>query len=90
MIPQQQLVDYLATASAESPYTGGHFSAWRLEDFLTDLDLMGVYSRKDFYKIILTTSPATYCCADQRLVLGPGERALVFTNESCGLAGCLA
>jgi AraC family transcriptional activator of pobA len=80
MIPQQQLADYVATASLQSPYTGGHFSAWRLEEFLTDLDLMGVYSRKDFYKITLTTGPATYCCADQRLVLGPGERALVFTN----------
>jgi AraC family transcriptional activator of pobA len=80
MIPQHQLADYLVAASPESSRTGGHFSAWRLEEFLSDLDLMGVYSRKDFYKITLTTGPATYYCADQRLVLGPGERALVFTN----------
>jgi AraC family transcriptional activator of pobA len=81
MIPQQQLAAFLATAvSPASPWSGGHFSAWRLEDFLADLDLVGVYSRKDFYKVTLTTGPATYCCADQRLVLGPGEQAIVFTN----------
>lgn len=80
MIPQQQLLDYLAVASPESPHTGGHFSAWRLEEFLPDLDLVGIYSRKDFYKITLTTGPSTYCCAGQRLGLGPGEPALVCTN----------
>ena len=80
MIPQQHLADYLATAALEGSHTGGHFSAWRLEEFLADLDLVGIYSRKDFYKITLTSGPATYCCADQRFVLGPGEQALVFTN----------
>jgi AraC family transcriptional activator of pobA len=59
---------------------GADFSAWRLEDFLSDMALVGIYSRKDFYKITLTTGPATYICADQRLVLAPGEQALVCTN----------
>ncbi|MGI4867195.1 MAG: helix-turn-helix transcriptional regulator [Janthinobacterium lividum] len=59
---------------------GGTFSAWRLEDFLADLALVGIYSRKDFYKITLTTGPGTYVCADQRLTLAPGELALVCTN----------
>jgi AraC family transcriptional activator of pobA len=59
---------------------GGAFSAWRLEDFLADMALVGVYSRKDFYKITLTTGPGTYLCADQRLTLAPGEQALVCTN----------
>lgn len=59
---------------------GADFSAWRLEDFLADLKLVGIYSRKDFYKITLTAGPATYICADQRLVLAPGEQALVCTN----------
>lgn len=81
MTAQQHLADYTAAATpAGSPRNGGHFSAWRLEEFLADLDLMGVYSRKDFYKITLTTGPATYRCADQRFGLGPGERAIVFTN----------
>jgi AraC family transcriptional activator of pobA len=81
MILQQQLADYLAAAApSRSAPRGSHFSAWRLEEFLADLDLMGVYSRKDFYKITLTTGPATYQCADQRLALAAGERALVFTN----------
>jgi AraC family transcriptional activator of pobA len=59
---------------------GADFSAWRLEDFLSDMALVGIYSRKDFYKITLTAGPATYICADQRLVLAPGEQALVCTN----------
>jgi len=59
---------------------GADFSAWRLEDFLSDMALVGIYSRKDFYKITLTAGPATYLCADQRLVLGPDEQALVCTN----------
>ena len=59
---------------------GGAFSAWRLEDFLSDMALVGVYSRKDFYKITLTTGPGTYICADQRLTLTSGEQALVCTN----------
>jgi AraC family transcriptional activator of pobA len=59
---------------------GADFSAWRLEDFLSDMTLVGIYSRKDFYKITLTAGPATYICADQRLVLAPGEQALVCTN----------
>jgi AraC family transcriptional activator of pobA len=59
---------------------GADFSAWRLEDFLSDMALVGIYSRKDFYKITLTVGPATYICADQRLVLAPGEQALVCTN----------
>jgi AraC family transcriptional activator of pobA len=59
---------------------GADFSAWRLEDFLSDMALVGIYSRKDFYKITLTAGPATYVCADQRLVLAPGEQALVCTN----------
>jgi AraC family transcriptional activator of pobA len=59
---------------------GADFSAWRLEDFLSDMALVGIYSRKDFYKITLTAGPATYLCADQRLVLAPGEQALVCTN----------
>lgn len=59
---------------------GADFSAWRLEDFLSDMALVGIYSRKDFYKITLTAGPATYICADQRLVLAAGEQALVCTN----------
>jgi AraC family transcriptional activator of pobA len=59
---------------------GADFSAWRLEDFLSDMALVGIYSRKDFYKITLTAGPATYICADKRLVLAPGEQALVCTN----------
>jgi AraC family transcriptional activator of pobA len=59
---------------------GADFSAWRLEDFLSDMALVGIYSRKDFYKITLTAGPATYICADQRLVLAVGEQALVCTN----------
>ena len=78
----QTLADYYAAAPAspENPPRPGSFSAWRLEDFLADLDLVGIYSRKDFYKITLTAGPATYVCADQRLALAPGEPALVFTN----------
>ena len=84
MITEQTLAAYYSAALPPPSLAGqrsdGHFSAWRLEDFLADLDLMGVYSRKDFYKITLTTGPATYLCADQRLALAPGEPALVFTN----------
>ena len=81
MIAQHTLTDYYnARPFAAGSRGDGHFSAWRLEDFLADLDLMGVYSRKDFYKITLSTGPATYLCADQRLVLAAGEPALVFTN----------
>lgn len=82
MMLQQTLADYFSAAPLppESWRGGGHFSAWHLEDFVSDLDLVGIYSRKDFYKITLTTGPAIYRCADQRLVLAPDECALVFTN----------
>ncbi len=82
MIHQQHLADYrpAALSPPDGRRSGGAFSAWRLEDFLADLGLVGVYSRKDFYKITLTAGPATYVCGDQRLVLAPGEPALVFTN----------
>lgn len=84
MIPQQTLAAYYSAALLPLPLASqrgaGHFSAWRLEDFVTDLKLTGRYSRKDFYKVTLTVGPATYCCADQRLDLAPGEFALVFTN----------
>ncbi len=84
MIHQQNLADYRPAAlfPPDGRRTGGYFSAWRLEDFLSDMDLVGVYSRKDFYKITLTVGPATLpnVCGDQRLALAPGEPALVFTN----------
>ena len=82
MIAQQNLTDYRPAAlpPPNARRGGGHFSAWCLEDFVSDLELVGVYSRKDFYKITLTTGPATYLCGDQRLVLAPGEPALVCTN----------
>ncbi len=83
MIPQQTLAAYYAALpplALSSQRGAGHFSAWRLEDFVADLELTGRYSRKDFYKVTLTVGPATYHCADQRLELAPGELALVFTN----------
>lgn len=84
MIHEQTLADYYAENGALMPLgglqNGGHFSAWRLEDFLADMDLVGVYSRKDFYKITLTTGPAVYHYADQRLEVGAGQYVLVFTN----------
>jgi AraC family transcriptional activator of pobA len=84
MIQQHTLADYYVDKLAQLPPTsqrgGGHFSAWRLEDFVSDLALVGIYSRKDFYKITLTTGPATYHCADQHLGLAAGQMALVFTN----------
>lgn len=84
MIQLQTLATYYADKvpllQPGSLRSGGHFSAWRLEDFLSDVALIGVYSRKDFYKITLTTGPATYHYADQHLVLAADEFALVFTN----------
>ena len=84
MIHQHTLADYHAVKRPSfqpgNQRGGGHFSAWRLEDFLSDLTLLGVYSRKDFYKITLTTGPATYHTADQHLLLAAGQPALVFTN----------
>jgi AraC family transcriptional activator of pobA len=72
--------DRLPLLQPDSLRGGADFTAWRLEDFLSDMAQVGIYSRKDFYKITLTTGPATYLCADQRLVLDPGEQALVCTN----------
>ncbi|MDF7814014.1 AraC family transcriptional regulator [Hymenobacter sp. YC55] len=84
MIHQQKLADYYAHSVLQAPSAdwlkGGHFRAWRLEDFLADFELMGVYSRKDFFKITLSTGPSTYHYAHQRLGLAPNEPALVFTN----------
>lgn len=84
MIHEQTLADYyldkLPRHQPASQRGGGHFSAWRLEDFVSDLALVGIYSRKDFYKITLTTGPATYHSADQHLALAAGQAALVFTN----------
>ena len=84
MMHQQTLTDYYADKPTPLPATdwrsGGHFRAWRLEDFISDFELMGVYSRKDFFKITLSTGPATYHYAHQHLELAPGETALVFTN----------
>jgi AraC-like DNA-binding protein len=53
---------------------------WRLEDFITDVNLTSCYSRKDFYKITLCTGHATYHYADQRLLQLPGQYTLLFTN----------
>ena len=84
MIGLQTLAEFYADRAPllqpGSARGGADFSAWRLEDFLSDMALVGLYSRKDFYKITLTAGPATYLCADQRLVLAPGEQALVCTN----------
>lgn len=83
MIQLQTLADYLDRVpqpSSSGLLGGGSFSVWRLEDFLSDMNLVGVYSRKDFYKITLTTGPATYHSAGQRLALAAGEPVLVFTN----------
>lgn len=84
MIHQHTLAEYYADklpwVQPGSQRGGGHFSAWRLEDFLSDFALLGVYSRKDFYKITLTTGPATYHSADQHLTLAANQPALVFTN----------
>ena len=84
MIHLQTLSDYY---TAELPLlqpgdqrSGGHFSVYRMEDFITDAAVSGVYSRKDFYKIVLTTGNATYQYADRQEVLAPGQAALVFTN----------
>ena len=84
MIHQQTLTDYYADKPLQSPTANwrsrGHFRAWRLEDFLSDFDLMGVYIRKNFFKNTLSVDPATYHYAHQRLELAPEEIALVFTN----------
>jgi AraC family transcriptional activator of pobA len=84
MIGLQTLAEFYADRAPllqpGSARGGADFSAWRLEDFLSDMALVGLYSRKDFYKITLTAGPATYLCADQRLALAPGEQALVCTN----------
>jgi AraC-like DNA-binding protein len=85
MIALQTLADYYADKAPllqpGSGRNGGHFSVWRLEDFHSDMSLVGIYSRKDFYKItLLTGGPATYHYADQCLALEPGQPALVFTN----------
>ena len=83
MIHRQTLTDYYANTPARPAMdwsSGGHFRAWRLEDFLPDFELMGVYSRKDFFKITLSIGPATYHYAHQHLDLAPGEAALVYTN----------
>jgi AraC family transcriptional activator of pobA len=84
MVYQQKLTDYYAHHPSQAPaaswMSGGHFRAWRLEEFLADFELMGVYSRKDFFKVTLSFGPSTYHYAHQHLELGPGESALVFTN----------
>jgi AraC-like DNA-binding protein len=83
MVQQQKLADYYAHHPAQTPAawpSGGHFRAWRLEDFLADFELMGVYSRKDFFKVTLSSGPSTYHYAHQHLALAPAEPALVFTN----------
>lgn len=85
MIQLQTLADYYADkvplVSPNSPRREGHFAVWRLEDFATDKELINGYSRKDFYKIVLTLSgDATYHYADQYQVLAAGQPALVFTN----------
>jgi AraC family transcriptional activator of pobA len=84
MVQQQKLADYYAHHPAQTPAaawpSGGHFRAWRLEDFLADFELMGVYSRKDFFKVTLSAGPSTYHYAHQHLELAPAEPALVFTN----------
>jgi AraC family transcriptional activator of pobA len=84
MIQLLTLADYTTSqASLLSPASAqmaGTFSAWRLEDFVADLELAGIYSRKDFYKITLTTGPAVYHCSDQHLSVEAAETVLVFTN----------
>jgi AraC-like DNA-binding protein len=57
----------------------GQFRAYRLEAFITDLDLAGRYSRKDFLKLTLSQGPATYFCGEERWELAAGQAALVFT-----------
>jgi AraC family transcriptional regulator, transcriptional activator of pobA len=85
MPKQQTLADYYADKMPlvvpSSPRSEGHFAVWRLEDFATNEELVSGYSRKDFYKIVLTlTGNATYHYADQHQVLAAGQAALVFTN----------
>jgi hypothetical protein len=79
MIHQHTLTDYYSDKQPEhSPVDqrgGGHFSAWRLEDFVSDLVLLGVYSRKNFCKITLAKAPSTYHAADQHLALATGQQA---------------
>lgn len=81
-IPTLHLTDFLppsAPFSAGHLYGKGQFRAYRLEDFITDLDLAGRYSRKDFLKLTLSQGPATFCCAGERWELPAGQAALVFT-----------
>ncbi len=85
MIQRQTLTDFYtpATPLLRTPGAlrgGGHFTVYRLEDFCADPAPAAVYSRKDFYKIVLSTGDATYHFADQHWRLGPGQHALVFTD----------
>lgn len=85
MIGQQKIKDFytsdngLLRPPGQLP-DGGHFTVYRLEDFCNDPVPSAAYSRKDFYKIVLTRGHATYHYADQHRLLLPGQHALVFTD----------
>ena len=86
MIEQQTLTDFYTPAAPAlrepgSLRGGGHFTLYRVEDFCADPAPSAAYSRKDFYKMVLTThGDATYHFADQQRVLVPGQASLVFTD----------
>ncbi|CAA9308959.1 MAG: hypothetical protein AVDCRST_MAG56-6066 [uncultured Cytophagales bacterium] len=85
MIDNQTLTDFYTPSKPllRPPGTlrdGGHFTVYRLEDFCADPAPSATYSRKDFFKIVLTTGHATYHYGDQHRRLEPGQHALVFTD----------
>ena len=83
-IQTQTLADFYTDKVAMRPpgslRGGGYFTVYRLEDFCADPAPSAAYSRKDFYKIVLTTGEATYHYAGQHRQLTLGQQALVFTD----------
>ncbi|UOQ69825.1 helix-turn-helix domain-containing protein [Hymenobacter volaticus] len=84
MIQTQTVADFYTDKVALRPpgslRGGGHFTVYRLEDFCADPAPSAAYSRKDFYKIVLTTGDSIYHYADQQRQLTLGQHALVFTD----------
>lgn len=85
MIQVQTITDFYTPAKPRlrPPGTlrgGGHFTVYRLQDFCADPAPSAAYTRKDFYKIVLTGGDATYHFADQHRPVAPGQHALVFTD----------